>query len=1048
MHTRSGAEAIGPSARAEPDPTESKLEARMYRALDVALLRATAHNSPFAVRPWPDLDASDLTAAGAWRSWLADAWACRQLAEAVELANPAYAARVAEVIDGRVCSPRAARRVGGTLVRYLLRLRHRATPFGLFAGVTPVRIGRVLEGSWGANHHAIARPDARWLADLVEQFENDPVLLLRLPVTADQTRTVRGDHLVVPFRRPGHRQPAGAPVEVALRRTGPLRTAVEAAQQPIRLGRLAEVVLDAHPGAPAEQAHRMLAQLVHHNVLITVLRPPMGSPDPLGHVAERLAEAEATSIPAVGSFVRTLGDVREAITLHNTAPGRGQREQRARLRELIGNAGQSTLAIDLQLDIDLTIPRTVAREAETAAALLAQVSPCPSGSPAWRDYHLRFLERYGIGALVPLLDLVNPDIGLGFPAGYRTSALELPPAPITARDKRLAEAAQLAALDGMNAIELAELLPDLGTEPADHLPPHLDLCVQLHAASQQQLNDGDFRLMVTGLAQSAGTTIGRFLHLPHPDLRRLAASLRDAPTLTAGARRAQVLGPPLWAGTENVARTPRILDDVITIAEHEYGTLPLQDLLITADIRRMRLLSRVTREVIEPSVFNAVEAVNFTHPLARFLTELPRARAAVLAPFSWGALADAMPVLPAVQHGRITLAAARWRLNSANLPARGQAWVAWERAFDGARHRLRIPAHVDLGDGDQRLHLDLDQPAHRQLLRAHLDRHSKAVLREAPSPKDFGWADGRAVEIVLPLVSRHEPQPAPAANLAAVAVSPDERPADPQTRWAFAKIYAQPSRHDAILARLPDLLSALGQPDCWFLPYRDPEPHLRLRIRCDNGPSHNLAQHVAAWTSRLHTAGLATGRLQWDTYQPETGRYGTGRLLHLAEAVFVADSTVALAQKRHTSPGRLNRQALTAASFLNLASAFIGDTTAGAAWLIKHIARANSAPAIDRALLTETLRLADPADTWANLRDATGTEITHAWALRRAALQAYREGLRASPGPDPNTVIASLLHMHHIRAAGIDADSERACHRLSRASALGLTHRQQGPSPR
>ncbi|MFE4514279.1 lantibiotic dehydratase [Kitasatospora sp. NPDC056783] len=1019
----------------------------MYRALEVALLRATAHTGTPMVRPWPGPETGPV-AAQEWRSWMADAWADPQLAEAVQLANLAYAARVEDVIDGRVSASRAVRKAGETLVRYLLRRSHRATPFGLFAGVAPVRIGPALEGTWEGDHHAIARPDARWLADVLDRLEHDPELLLRLPVTAEQTCTVRGDHLVVPLRRPGHRRPAEAPAEVSLRHSGPVRTAIDSAQQPIRLDHLAELVLDAHPGTGSERAHRMLAQLVHHGVLITALRPPMTTRDPLGHVLNRLIEARAESIPAVAGLVRLLGDVNRRIAAHNSAPSHAQPQERACLRELTGSAGRPPLAVDLRLGADLVIPQAVAREAETAAALLAQLSPHPNGSPAWRDYHLRFLDRYGIGALVPLLDLVNPDTGLGFPAGYRTSTLELPAAPVTNRDKQLVRAAQRAILDTANAIELADVLPDLGTERADHLPPHLDLCVQIHATSRQHLDDRDFHLVVTGLSQGAGTTIGRFLHLPHAGLPRLSALLRGAPTLSADARRAQVSCPPLWTATDNVARTPQVMDDVIAVAEHAPGALPLRDLLVTADARRMRLVSRATGQGIEPMVFNAVEAVNFTHPLARFLTELPRARAAVLSPFSWGPLAEALPVLPAVRHGRITLAAARWRLAAADLPARSHSPAEWERAFDGVRHRMRIPAHVDLGDGDQCLRLDLDQPSHRQLLRAHLGRVGKAVLRQAPDPQDLGWANGRATEIVLPLVCLQEPHRPSAAVLTAVAEPPREYPAGPQTRWVFAKVYAQPARHSAILARLPELLATLAGPDCWFVPYRDPEPHLRLRIR-QAGPFEVLARGVAAWTGALHAAGLATGRLQWDTYQPETGRYGTGHLLEAAEAVFVADSTAALAQRRHTAPGRLHGRALTAASFLDLAAAFTGDTTTGTAWLAEHVTRTTGRPALDRAVLAQTLCIADPADTWAGLRAETGTEITDAWATRRAAVRVYRAALNAHAGPDTDSVLASLLHMHHIRAAGIDdQDGERDCHRLARATALTLSHRHQGRRPR
>ncbi len=49
---------------------------------------------------------------------------------------------------------------------------------------------------------------------------------------------------------------------------------------------------------------------------------------------------------------------------------------------------------------------------------------------------------------------------------------------------------------------------------------------------------------------------------------------------------------------------------------------------------------------------------------------------------------------------------------------------------------------------------------------------------------------------------------------------------------------------------------------------------------------------------------------------------------------------------------------------------------------------------------------------------------------------------------EPHEVVASLLHLHHARAIGIDPDSERTCHRLARAAALAHTNRTPDGAPR
>lgn len=97
---------------------------------------------------------------------------------------------------------------------------------------------------------------------------------------------------------------------------------------------------------------------------------------------------------------------------------------------------------------------------------------------------------------------------------------------------------------------------------------------------------------------------------------------------------------------------------------------------------------------------------------------------------------------------------------------------------------------------------------------------------------------------------------------------------------------------------------------------------------------------------------------------------------------------------------------------------------------------------MDRTVRGQALRLADPADGWAALRAAPGGDaIASAWSERDAALARYRQKLDAFGGIDLDLVLDSLLHAHHIRAAGIDKDDERMCVRLAHAAAMAWTHR-------
>ncbi|MGH3929908.1 MAG: hypothetical protein ACRDTF_08030 [Pseudonocardiaceae bacterium] len=115
-------------------------------------------------------------------------------------------------------------------------------------------------------------------------------------------------------------------------------------------------------------------------------------------------------------------------------------------------------------------------------------------------------------------------------------------------------------------------------------------------------------------------------------------------------------------------------------------------------------------------------------------------------------------------------------------------------------------------------------------------------------------------------------------------------------------------------------------------------------------------------------------------------------------------------------------------------------------WLIDHV-RIPSIPASAREVHDQAIRLANPDNDWAALRALPGGEdIRASWVRRHAALARYRDVLAAAGEIAHDLVLPDLLHLHHVRMAGISPDTERASSRLARAAALSWTTRTQGAS--
>ncbi|WP_282697652.1 lantibiotic dehydratase [Streptomyces sp. CC208A] len=973
-------------------------------------------------------------------AWVRAVWSDAALAEAVRHASADLEAQVEALCTSRAPSGRDVRRVGLSLARYLLRAGHRATPFGLFAGVTTAAFGDRTDAVWGAGHVVVARAGAEWLSRLVEQLEKSGELLPWLSVVVNSTAFVRDGHLIVPYQDDGQRA-----VEASIELSAPVRSVLATAGTPVRFEDLAGKLGAEFPGVMPERVHGLLAGLIRRRVLITNLQAPATETDALGYVLAQLDAAQA------GTLAPLAGTIDELRAVHAALPKCASADDReavaARMRRLVPGLRRHPLALDLRLDAHLRLPDEVAREVERAATVLTRLSARPYGGRGLGEYHQRFYERYGIGTMVPLLDVVA-DSGIGYPDGYPGAPADARRRRISPRDDVLVRLAQTAALDGHDEVVLTDEMVDaLGVGPKDpRVPPHLEVGVRLHAASVEEVQRGRFIVEVTSVSRGAGVSTGRFASVLDPAARKaLVAELADLPTADFGTDPAQLSFPPLLADTAHVTRTPRVLPLLISLQEHrppEEGVLTAADLSVACDGRRMYLAAPALGRRIEAVGMHALNLTEHTPPLARLLTELSRGQCAQVTTFDWGVAATA-PFLPRLRYGRIVLCPARWRLEAADLPGRDRPTAEWNLALGEWRSRRRLPQHVQLVQGDRLLSLDLAQAAHRSLLRRRLNRASAVVLTEAPGPQAYGWSQGRAHDIIVPLKATQSavwpplPQPSPARTLTR---------AQTQTPGAssvlLAALYGDLRRQDAVLAQhVPELIRELGSPPWWFIRFRDPDQHLRLRIALpDPDGFADAARTVSAWADELRTAGLLAD-LRYPTSYREMGRWGSGSAWDAAEEVFRADSRAVVTQL--SQPRRPQQRTLVAAHTFAITSAFLGSAQAGARWLIDHIPHRAPEP-IPRPQFTEAVRLADPHDDWAALRSVPGGEaIVAGWADRAAALAAYREHL---PGPDTegialDDVLTSLLHTHFVRHVAVNFPEEEICLHLARTTALAFNAR-------
>ncbi|MCX4543096.1 lantibiotic dehydratase [Streptomyces sp. NBC_01565] len=1044
-----------------PHPGGDTPDPSTFRCADTLLFRA-APRPPEPAGTEPD-EPGDREAD--LRARLRAAAADTRLLEAVSLASPSLSRTLDAVLAGEPVRVKQLRRAVRALARYRLRMSGRATPFGTMAGVAAIGFAETAKVGWGERHRKAVRPDMGWLTEVVAALEREPAVLRPLRVVTNDLCFVRGDRLVVPYVPAPGAGVRPAAQEVSVRAGEVVRRVAERAAAPVRFGDLLAELLAAYPGAAAATVERLLVDLIGSEVLLTELRPPLDGADPLGHVRGLLAR-EGEPLPEdVRRIADELAVIHGELDAYAAAPlGSGLAVRDSARRRMAGlHPADQLLQVDLGLDVDVRLPDVVRAEVERAAEALWRLASARPGPAHLRQYHEDFLERYGAGRSVPLKELLDPDTGLGGPAGYRLPAtartLRGGPADPTGpqeQDRLLTELAQEASLSGereivLDDVLLARLAGDGGGGGrgggAPVPPPSFEILAQLLADTPEALADGDFRLVVTGGARTAGAHAGRFGSVLGADDADVTELVRRVPGGAPGAVAAQLRFPPPRGATANVALVPRRLEHTLTLgafadrgdggdgADGGGSDLGVSDLAVLADVHRLAVVApRLGREVV-PVVPSMLATVWHAPNAARFLHEVTENGLPAWPRWRWGT-ADTLPYLPRVRRGRTVLALARWRPTDPALQDRTTAPGDWERLFDAWRSRWRVPDRVESVNGDNRIALDLRRPFHRALLRDEWLRRPGGALQELPVSCGHGWgwladgvepqgAAGRVNEIAFPLVR---------AAAAAPALRPVAAPAPrrartahaPGSRWLYAKVYGSAERQDEILARrLPQLLEQLpGAVDRWFyLRYVDPDAHLRLRFHGDPAVlTGELLPRLSAWSDRLAADGLG-GRLVLDTYEPELERYGGPGAAAAAERAFHADSVAcleqaALLERRELT---LDRTVLTALGYIDLACRLAG-TAQGVRHLVERAAPPGAAePA--RAAKDLARELADPLGGWRQLRALPGgPALLACWERRAPALAGYGALLReVGSGPGP---LDALLHMHHNRLTGIDRPAE------------------------
>jgi lantibiotic biosynthesis protein len=756
--------------------------------------------------------------------------------------------------------------------KYVVRMSSRATPFGLFAGVCPVPVGRETRLVNRGRQHYTA---AAWidtetlrqaLAELTAQYNGN-----RMPLRLNPTLRLAGG--VYRYQRPGTGRS-----DVAEVRATPAIACVVAA---CGCGSMtpAEITARLDPaGTASEDPAGLVPMLTERGLLVADSGLVTAGADPSDTAAaflrrcglDREAAAISTACetlkrqhPVTNGYARSLD--RTWRTLSREIPAFGPVESRYRYH------------VEMQTRVDGTIGRPVLRALGRAVSRLEEIFPPADLS---HDFLQDFQNRYG-DATVPLLAAADPERGVlnrgTRPLSKLAAQVRLgrpaaePGAPVNA--------VQSAALDHWLRTGTAY---DLGAPRKGH--PESDTTGIIAA-----LIGSGGRPMTAVLQGASARSPGVFLARFSVDRPELAGPLRHQMRVTSAARAgqddaisAEVLYNP-GGRIGNVLVRPLLSDETIALDGATGGTLALDRLLLRVEGERLAVYDAVTGRPVVLFLSSAYSTgKQHIDPLYRLLASICQCPTR---PWTWGGLNN-LSRLPRVCCGEVIVSPQTWR-------AEGAAVSEAANAGDPVGElRSLLPGlgdrrWVGFGASQQKLAIDTTRAeAITQLLR-RCRQHTAIEFSELPHvehPAVSGPRGGHVAEISIGRAAgrRRMRNTAPQC--------------EPQSRqdWIYCQYFCGATsarRVISMVAALAHQLREDGAADLWFfVRYAEGGSHIRARIKAIAGAGRPT---VLAAMDRLGMAMLEESVItsfRMEPYLPEVRRYGGPAGMLAAERLFSADS--------------------------------------------------------------------------------------------------------------------------------------------------------------
>lgn len=841
--------------------------------------------------------------------------------ESLYLASPQMHQQCVSWINNELEEGRDKKKLIASLLKYAIRMTSRATPFGLFANCSVVKIQPNLNDIYINDPIKIqrhSRLDMRFLCSLAASLENRVDVRSSLKFYPNSSiYFVLGEIRYVEIRYLKLKQMHEV---VSVEVNEILEAILSRSSSGLFISEIVHVVMSYDINS--EEALEYVNQLIDAQVLVSALQPTVTGKE-YGHQIVDVLQSISEDSSEIKEIVNVLsGAISDLKALDSVSLGDNVINYHRIIEKLavfgVPFVDGQIFQVDVNRNLEQgAIDESIFNDLVKGVDLLRSLF-YSSSKTYFESFISQFKERYE-DQEVPLGIVLDTDLGIGL--NQRLSSNEISAAPLIEGvpfDKEspyvefrwnkvqsflLERLIEVTSAKG----EVIEITED-DFKSFDNIDTKVDLndtfSIMFSIVSNVRKGNGNTIFLRGAVGPTAGRLLGRFCH-SSDGIRQLVQDIScKEKEMNPHAIHAEIVHLP-ESRIGNVLLRPIIREYEIPYlgrsGAHQEKQIPVSDLMISCKDNRLILRSKALNKEVIPYLTTAHTYDMSTLPIYHFLSAYLLQDTVKNLFLDWGPIQELYKFIPRVVYKNIVLSLARWRFVKSEYEYLFTSDDT-KNEVEKWRNHYSIPSKVLLGKHGEELFIDFNNKFCVDVFLYEIKNQEVIYIFEflfSQGNSNVSSAEGRYVnEYILPVFKAETKKYVSPQLKKNESIRFLKRKFILGDEWIYVKLYSGVGISESILVKfiypLLENLQTRKLIDKWFfVRYYDPSSHIRLRLHLTNNEyCSELLKELNSLLSELLSCGMIW-KSQFDTYSREIERYGS-LTMEQSENLFHHDSNAVL----------------------------------------------------------------------------------------------------------------------------------------------------------